>query len=154
MDPADAAEAHALLTYPKGTAGGLMTTAYVIAPPDLRAGDAASYLRPQLDDPDWVYYVYVVADARERRLLGVFTLRDLLMAEPDTRVEEFMQRQVRQVRPDTPAAKVAKIMSDYNLLALPVTDATGRLLGIVSVDDALEVILPPSLRRRLPRIFS
>ena len=154
MDPVEAAEAHALLTYPKDTAGGLMTTDYVIAPADLLAGEAAAYLRPQLAKPDWVYYVYVVSDARERRLLGVFTLRDLLLADPTQPLAAVMKRDVRRVGPMTPAPKVAKIMSDYNLLALPVTDAQGRLLGIVSVDDALEVVLPPALRHRLPRIFS
>jgi CBS domain-containing protein len=154
MDPTEAAEAHALLTYSKHTAGGIMTTDYVIAPADLLVGDAAAYLRPQLAKPDWVYYVYVVSDTRERRLLGVFTLRDLLLAEPSQPLADVMTRDVRRVGPETPASMVAKTMSYYNLLALPVTDAQGRLLGIVSVDDALEIVLPVSLRRRLPRVFS
>jgi magnesium transporter len=153
MTPDEAADAHALLTYSKHTAGGLMTTDYVIATPDLPVAETAAYLRPQLSEPDWVYYVYVVADARERRLLGVFTLRDLLLAEPNQLLSTLMLKDVRTVSPETPARQVAKLMSDYNLLALPVTDAQGRLLGIVSVDDALEVILPPALRRRLPHIF-
>lgn len=154
MDPAGAADAHALLTYPKDTAGGLMTTDYVIAPADLPAGEVAAYIRPQLAKPDWVYYVYVVGDTRERSLLGVFTLRDLLLADPAQPLTAVMTHGVRRVTPETPAPRVAQIMSDYNLLALPVTDAQGRLLGIVSVDDALEVVLPVALRRRLPRIFS
>ena len=69
-------------------------------------------------------------------------------------VGEFMVAVPRRVDPDTPAATVAQIMSEYNLMALPVTDRDGRLLGIVGVDDALEVILPDELRRRIPRVFS
>jgi CBS domain-containing protein len=154
MNAAEAAEVHALLTYPKHTAGGLMTTDFVTAPPDLTVRDATTYLRPQLSKPDWVYYIYVVDDKAGQKLLGVFSLRDLLLAPPDASVAAIMETQPRCVGPDTPAATVAQIMSDYNLLALPVTDEEERLLGIVSVDDALEIVLPPDLRRRLPRIFS
>ncbi len=60
----------------------------------------------------------------------------------------------RHVQPDAPAATVARIMSEYNLMAMPVTDEKGRLLGIVGVDDALETILPEDLKRRVPRVFS
>jgi Mg/Co/Ni transporter MgtE len=154
MDPVEAADVHALLTYAKNTAGGLMTTDYVIAPPDLPVREAIGYLRPQLEKPDWIYYIYVVSDIRERRLLGVLTLRDLLLADPDAEMRAIMTAKPRRVNPDTPAPRVAQIMSEYNLMALPVTDEHDRLLGIVSVDDALEIILPQSLRRRLPHIFS
>lgn len=154
MSPAEAADIHALLTYPKDTAGGLMTTDYVIVPRELRVSEMLSYLKPQLERPDWVYYVYVVEEVHERLLLGVLSLRDLLLADPERRVDEIMVRVPRQVEPDATAATVARIMSEYNLMALPVVDGKGRLLGIVSVDDALEVILPAALRRRVPRVFS
>lgn len=154
MKPAEAGDVHALLTYPKDTAGGLMTTDLVLAPRELTVGEAPTYLRPQLENPDWVYYVYVVDDMRERKLAGVFSLRDLLLAEPAQRVDEIMTMAPRHVPPDAPATSVAQMMSEYNLMAMPVTDNDGRLLGIVSVDDALETILPNELRRRLPRVFS
>lgn len=154
MIPQEAADVHALLTYAKDTAGGLMTTDYVVAPRGLRVAEATAYLRPQIETPEWVYYVYVVEETQERRLAGVLSLRDLMLAEPSQRMEDIMTRLPRYVYPDVPAAQVAQIMSEYNLMALPVTDHEGRLLGIVSVDDALEVILPVDLRRSVPRVFS
>jgi len=152
MDPAEAADVHALLTYPRDTAGGLMSTDYLMAPRGLRVGAALDHLRPQLEKPDVVYYVYVVDDERERRLQGGFSLRDLLLADPARTVDDIMAALPRRVAPDTSAGEVARAMSEYNLVALPVVDPEGRLLGVVSVDDALEVILPPGLRRRVPRI--
>jgi Mg/Co/Ni transporter MgtE len=154
MDAEEAADVHALLTYSKHTAGGLMTTDVVLAPPQLRVQDATTYLRPQLVKPDWVYYVYVVDNETDRHLLGVLSLRELMLAPSEATMEDIMAPQPRCVGPDTPAATVAQVMSDYNLLALPVVDEDDRLLGIVSVDDALEVVLPVDLRRRVPRIFS
>ncbi len=149
-----AADIHALLTYAKDTAGGLMTTAYVAAPRSLPIREAAEFLRPQFERPDWVYYVYVVEDMTERKLVGVFTLRDLLLANQDLTVTDIMSTELRTAEPKTPAKKVAQTMSEYNLMALPITDAGGRLLGIVAVDDALSEILPNDLRRRVPRVFS
>lgn len=154
MVPEEAADVHALLTYPKNTAGGLMTTDYVMAPRALRAGEAAAYLRPQLERHHVVAYIYVVEETRDRRLAGYLSLRDLLLADPSARLDAVMTADLRHVSPDTHAAKVARIMSEYDLLALPVTDPEGRLLGIISVDDALEIILPRALRRRIPRVFS
>jgi Mg/Co/Ni transporter MgtE len=154
MEPAEAADVHALLTYPKDSAGGLMTTDYVIVQSDLDVRQAVAYLRPQLAKPDWVYYIYVVSDVRERHLEGVLSLRDLLLAPAERRIGEIMTALPRQVSPDTPAPRVAQIMAEYNLVALPVTDRQGRLLGIVSVDDALESTLPADLRRQIPRVFS
>jgi len=154
MLPQDAADVHALLTYSAHTAGGLMTTDYLLAPHDLLVGDTIAYLRPQLARPDWIYYIYIVQDPRERRLAGVVSLRALLLADPTQRLEQIMARDLRHVAPEAPAARVAQIMSEYNLLALPVIDPQGRLLGIVSVDDALETILPANLRRHIPRVFS
>ena len=148
------ADIHALLTYAKDTAGGLMTTAYVVAPRSLPTRGAAEFLRSQIARPDWVYYVYVVEDLKERKLVGVFTLRDLLLAGQEGTVEDIMSTDIRSAKPDTPAKNVAQTMSEYNLMALPITDPKGRLLGIVAVDDALAVILPNELRRRVPRVFS
>lgn len=154
MAPAHAADLHALLTYPKETAGGLMTTDYVIVPRGLQVDEVIATIKPRLVRPDWVYYVYVVQDERERRLLGVASLRDLMLAQPDRLIDDVMTIVPRRVDPTAPASAVAQVMSEYNLTALPVTDGANRLLGIVSVDDALAVILPRDLRRRLPRVFS
>jgi len=96
--------------------------------------------------------VYVVDDEEERRLRGGFSLRDLLLADPARTVDDIMDTDPRRATPDMPARLVARTMAEYNLMALPVTDPQGRLLGVVSVDDALDVILPAELRRRVPRI--
>jgi len=152
MDPTEAADVHALLTYPHNTAGGLMSTDYMMAPRGLRIGATLDHIRPQMEKPDVVYYVYVVDDEEERRLRGGFSLRDLLLADPARTVDDIMDANPRRAAPDLPARLVARIMAEYNLMALPVTDPQGRLLGVVSVDDALDVILPAALRRRVPRI--
>ena len=79
---------------------------------------------------------------------------DLLLADPAQRVDDVMTPAIRRITPDVPASAVAQCMSEYNLMAVPVIDDQGRLLGVVSVDDAVEVILPDELRRRIPRVFS
>ena len=152
MNPTEAADVHALLTYPHNTAGGLMSTDYMMAPRGLRVGATLAHIRPQMEKPDMVYYVYVVDDEEERRLRGGFSLRDLLLADPARTVDDIMDANPRRATPDMPARLVARTMAEYNLMALPVTDPQGRLLGVVSVDDALDVILPTELRRRVPRI--
>lgn len=154
LPPEPAAELHALLTYAKDTAGGLMTTDYVVAPRDLHAREAPAFLRAQMRKPDWVYYIYVVESMDDRRLRGVASLRDLFLADPDQTMDEIMVPSPRSVRPGALAKQVAHMMGEYNLNALPVTDAAGRLLGIVGVDDAMKVLLPANLSRSIPRVFS
>jgi Mg/Co/Ni transporter MgtE len=97
--------------------------------------------------------VYVVDSLMSNRLLGVLTLRDLLLADPEAAVADVMETDLQVVTPNTPARTVARIIAEYNLLALPVVDEEGRLLGIVTVDDAMELMLPEGWRRRLPRVF-
>lgn len=153
MRPSDAANVHALLTYSKASAGGLMTTDYVMAPRDLRVGEAHEYLREQIQETDLVYYIYVVEEEQERVLVGVTSLRDLWLAGPEQRFDEVMMHDPQRIGPEDPAGTVAQMLSEYNLLSLPVTDEEGRLLGVVTIDDALEVLLPAELRRSVPRIF-
>ncbi len=145
---------HALLTYPADTAGGMMTTDYVYVPRGLTVGEAVSFLRPQMETPDWVYYVYVVEGELDRRLLGVLTLRDLFIAAAGRTIDDLFKAAPRHAFTNTPAREVARMMSAYNLVALPVTSNGGHLLGIVSVDDAFAATLPAGLRRQLPRVFS
>jgi len=131
-----------------------MTTDYVLAPVWLRVGEAAAYLRPQLQRADPAGVIYVSADAQERRLLGVLALRDLDVADPALRLGDIMTPARHRVLPGAAVPVVTQIMSAYHLLALPVTAPDGRLLGSVSVDDVLNAILPADLRRCLPRMFS
>ncbi|HEY7062024.1 MAG TPA: CBS domain-containing protein [Chloroflexota bacterium] len=151
MEPDEAAEVRELLAYPEDTAGGIMTNEYATVPPAMTAQEAIAYLRREAEALDEVYYVYVV-DADEH-LLGVFTLRDLIVAAPDAPVSGFAQPAEVRVQLYDPQEHVARVIAKYNLLAVPVVDDDNRLHGIVTVDDAVDIILPVAWKKRLPRIF-
>ena len=154
MEPEAASDVRLLLTFAAKSAGGLMTTDFVIALEHETTRDAVEHLRTQLSKPDLVYYVYVVDDADRRGLRGVVSLRDLLLAKPDARLADVMNRDVHSVDAEAPGREVARVMREYNLLALPVVDDEGRMLGLVTADDVLDMMLPQSVRRHLPRLFS
>ena len=151
MERDEADEVRELLGYPEDTAGGIMTTAYVAIPEDLTAAQTIERLRELEPDAETIYYVYVV-DA-QGRLVGVLSLRDLIVAKPDTLVREFMHKEPVAVSALTPQDEVAQVVARYNLLAVPVVDDKGVLLGIVTVDDAIDTVLPTAWKRRLPRVF-
>lgn len=151
MEPEDAEDVKELLAYEDNTAGGLMTTEYVAISKDMTAQQTIERIRELEPSAETVYYIYVV-DSSEH-LVGVISLRDLIVAQPSTVVEEFMVSKVVHVHPDAPVEEIAQTLSDYNLLALPVVDEESRLQGIITVDDALEEILPEDWRRRVPRLW-
>ena len=153
MEAEESADVRLLLGYAEHSAGGMMTTDFVIALEHETTAQAVEYIRGQLDEPDLVYYVYVVDDPDNQRLVGVVSLRDLLFAAPDQALRSSMRSAPRTVRPAVSALEVARVMTEYNLLALPVVDAAGRMLGLVTADDALEILLPDSLKRHVPRLF-
>ncbi|MBI2760820.1 MAG: magnesium transporter [Chloroflexi bacterium] len=153
MDPEQAEDVRDLMAYEEDTAGGIMTTEIVVVPVELRVGEAMRYLREQAEMPELIYYVYVVDSLTDSRLLGVLSLRDLLLADPAADVSSVMETDLQTARPDDEARDIARTIAEYNLLALPVTDDHGRLLGVVTVDDAMELLLPEGWRRRLPRVF-
>lgn len=151
MEPEDAEDVKELLEYEDNTAGGLMTTEYVAIGKELTAQQTIEKIRELEPSAETVYYIYVV-DSSEH-LAGVISLRDLIIAQPSSQVDDFMVSNVVHVHPDASVEEVAQTLSDYNLLALPVVDDENRLLGIVTVDDALEEILPEGWRRRVPRLW-
>ncbi|MCX8053359.1 MAG: CBS domain-containing protein [Armatimonadetes bacterium] len=151
MEPEEAKDVKELLAYDEKTAGGLMTTEYVSISKDMTAQQVIDKIRELEPDAETIYYVYVTDSAGH--LVGVISLRDLIVAKPDTQVEEFMTEKVIHVHTDAPIEEVAQTLSDYNLLAVPVVDEENELKGIVTVDDALEEILPEDWRRRVPRIW-
>jgi CBS domain-containing protein/sporulation protein YlmC with PRC-barrel domain len=152
MEADEAEDVRELLAYPDECAGGLMTTDVVTVPPDVTAGEAITLVRTQAAAMDNVYYVYVV-DAQER-LLGALSLRELIVAEPSTPIGRVMHRELIRGRLDDTHEEVARLIAKYNLLALPIVDDTGRLKGIVTVDDAMDVILPDDWKARVPRVYS
>lgn len=149
MEPAEAEDVRELLSFPEDEAGGLMTTEYIAVSVSLTAEECIEALRVLEPEAENVYYVYVVDE--EEHLQGVLSLRDLIVAKPRTPIRDFMRRDVVTVRVDASRQEVAAVMSKYNLLALPVVDADEHLRGIVTIDDALDVMLPEGVKRRLPR---
>ncbi len=149
METQDAADVRELLTFPESTAGGMMTTEFVAVSSELSAQACIETLRVLGPEAHNVYYVYVL-DA-DKHLDGVLSLRDLIVSPPNLRVNEFLIRDVVSVNLDATRDEVAAVMAKYNLMALPVVDEDGHLRGIVTVDDALESVLPDGVKRRLPK---
>jgi CBS domain-containing protein len=143
-----------LLPYDDDTAGGLMTTEFIHVPRSLSVGEAIARLREMAETPNMIYYFYVVAEEGSWKLDGVIALRSLILADPSARLDEVMRHEFQTAHPDDSARDVAHRIAEYNLLALPVVDESGEILGIVTVDDAMEILLPKGWRSRLPRLFS
>lgn len=151
MEKDDREDVSELLAYPENSAGGIMTTEVATVPPDITAAEAIERLREQEPEVETVYYIYVTD--RSQHLLGVFSLRDLLRVPPLRKVREFMTEDPVAVRATAGEEEVAQIIAKYNLLALPVVDDEWVLHGIVTVDDAIDLVLPLAWKKRLPRIF-
>jgi len=149
METDEARDVKELLAYEEDTAGGLMTTEYVAVHERLTAQGCIDELRRMEPDAESIYYVFVT-DADER-LRGVLSLRDLIVARPDTPIRSLMIRDVIAVHLNDSAEEVAAVLSKYNLLAVPVVDEEFHIQGLVTVDDVLDAVLPESVKRKLPR---
>jgi magnesium transporter len=175
MEQMEEAEAVApLLSYPEDSAGGIMN----LAPPSLRrqmtAGEAFDFIRESYHDANETFYLYVLD--RNERLIGVVNLRALILARRDQTIEEIMSHDVFTIRVDMDQEAVAELFSRYDLLALPVVDFEDRLVGLITVDDVVDVMreeatediyrlaqmspqsdifssIPQSLRNRLPWLY-
>jgi len=153
MEGEEQADVAELLPYEDDTAGGLMTTEFVTLPRDLTVAEALARLREMAKTPNMIYYLYVVASEGSWQLEGVIALRSLILADPASPLSEVMRSEFQMARVDASATEVAHQIAEYNLLALPVVDDTGDILGIITVDDAMEILLPKDWRQRLPRLF-
>lgn len=125
-----------LAAYPEDTVGAIMTSEYALLEPGLTAYAAVERLRQEAPDKETIYHAYVV-DA-QRRLIGVVSLRGLIVAPSTTTVEALMTRDVVSVRADAPVRDAINAIDRYDLIAVPVTDGDDALVGIVTVDDVLE----------------
>lgn len=134
----DAEDVRPLLGHPDESAGGLMTTDYVALRRHTTAGQAIEFLRQTWIEQSTPYYLYVID--RNRKLLGVVGLRELVVAPPETVAEALMKRDVVFVTTDTDQEEAARQMSHYDLLALPVVDADGVLQGVITHDDIIDVL--------------
>jgi len=151
MEKDDAEDLCELLSYPEHSAGGIMTTAYAWARLDDSAARAIERLREQEPEAETVYYIYVVD--RSEHLRGVFSLRELLMTPPEKKVRDFMTENPISVHTEASEEEVTDIIAKYNLLALPVVDEEDELHGIITIDDAIDLVLPLAWKKRLPRVF-
>ena len=127
-----------LLRYGSQTAGGIMTSEVLALAEELTVEEALAYLRQHSDHLEMIYYLYIVDS--EQHLIGIVSLRALVVAEPGTVLRELMDRNVIWVRAETDQEEVARIIAKYDLLGVPVVDSEDHLLGIVTVDDVIDVI--------------
>jgi magnesium transporter len=138
LEDEDAADVRDLLQYEPDTAGGIMTTEYITLQADMTAQEAIEHLRVVGPDAETIYYVYAVDDGD--RLVGVLSLRDLIVAPPQRAVRNIMRTKVVSVPADMDQEEVARAVSKYNLSAIPVTDKWDRLVGVITVDDVIDVL--------------
>jgi len=141
----------ALASHPEHTAGSLMTTDFVMLPRKATAGKALAWIRRERPEQHMMTYLFIVDP--DERLVGVVSLRDLVLAEPDDQVQSFMDDDLVEVTAEVDEEEVGRIMTKYDLLAIPVVDGERRLLGIVTLDDALEAVVPDDWKQRLPRLY-
>jgi magnesium transporter len=134
----DADEVIPLLGYPDDTAGGLMTTSYLALRRHTSAEQAIQFIRQVSPDTSIPYYLYVVD--REKRLIGVVGLRTLIIASQETLIETIMDREVISVSVGVDQEEVARVLTRYDLAALPVVDDQNRLVGVITHDDVSDVI--------------
>ena len=151
MEKEEADDVRHLLTFPEDSAGGIMTTDYAVVPPDVTAEQAIRLLRENASDIGTLIYVYVTD--LEEHLIGVFSLTDLIFADPNTLVSDFMDDRVKKVFALDEQEDVAQIITKYDLLAVPVVNQENIIQGIVTADDALDKIIPTAWKKRLPRFY-
>ena len=168
MEPEEAADVQQLLAYDEDSAGRIMTTDFVRIHAGATVAEALGLIRTLEEVPDPLLAVYVVGgqseavdapeppapDGELAYLRGIVRLRSLIIADPATALAELMEDDVPTVSPEDRAEDAARVLAEYNLLAVPVLDQAGRMIGIVTVDDALAVLLPEIWQRRGARAFA
>jgi magnesium transporter len=139
LDPVTRKEVSALLAYEEDEAGGLMNPRYARVRPDMSVDEAVAYLRKQANGhPETLYYLYVLDD--QQHLLGVVSLRELFAAPAQSLVREAMQKDVVTALEEQDQESVSRLFSEHGLVAIPVVDSEGKMKGIVTVDDIVEVV--------------
>lgn len=125
------------LNFPEDSAGRLMTSHFFTLSSDLTTQEGLEMIRKKSQEES-IYYIYVVSE--DQRLTGVVSLRDLAISSPNTLISNIAKKEVVTVKPEVPEEEVAQLVSHYDFIALPVVDEIGRILGIVTVDDILDII--------------
>ena len=151
MQPEEAHDVEELLEHEEDTAGGLMTTEHVAFTPSVTVAEAIQRIRDEAKEAETIYYLYVTDP--QGKLLGVLSLRELIQADPGQPLEQLMHPEVITLRAETGLREVAELLTKYNLLTLPVVGGEGEMLGIVTVDDVLNLILPMIWKKRAVKRF-
>ena len=139
VDPETAHTIQTLLAYEPDTAGGIMTPEYASVYPEMSADQAINHLRERYRETEDLYYIYVVD--KENHLLGVVSIRDLVLALPTHKIAEFMNIKIKGVcAPEMDREQVALLIAEHNLVSLPVVGVNNDLLGIITVDDVIDII--------------
>lgn len=150
IEKEEAEDIQELLSHEEDTAGGLMTNVFIAYPPETTVRKAIENFKRDAEVFETVYYIYVM-DTNEK-LFGVVSLRDMILADLDAKLSDIMATKLKTVTPETDEMEVAGIISKYNLLAIPVIDTEGFILGIVTIDDIIDRILPPSAKRQRRKV--
>ncbi|TNF52696.1 magnesium transporter [bacterium] len=150
IEKREAQDIQELLSHEEDTAGGLMTNEFIAYPPELKIAEAIEKFKIDAHSVETVYYIYII-DEKER-LKGVTSLRDMLLSAPDVPLSDVMETKLKTVAPDADQYDAAEIISKYNLFALPVVDEEGELLGIVTIDDIMDILLPPLSKKKRRKI--
>lgn len=148
VNEADRKDIATLFDYPEHSVGAVMTTDYSWLPPGITAADAIEQIRQQAPERETIYYIYVLEDTplrteaglAPRKLLGVVSLRDLILAHRNTLVRDLMTEEFVSIQFDEHAEKAAQLLARFDFIAIPVLDAQGGLLGIITHDDVIDVI--------------
>lgn len=138
LDREEATVLAGLLAFPPDTAGGLMSPEVIALPLSMTVQEAIDSLRRRVEEAETIYYAYAVDE--QGRLLGVFSLRDMALARPDSPLSSLLKRDVISIPVEADAEEVARLFDKYNYYALPVVNTDGKLLGIITIDDVIDVI--------------
>src|SRR5215213_6435447 len=138
MEAPEAEDIRELMAYPPDTAGGRMTTEFASLRADLTADQALAAIRRVAREAETIYYVYVTDDSE--RLLGVLSLRDLVLAAPDSPIEQVTVHELVKVHADDDQETAARLLAERGLLAIPVVDAAEKLVGIITADDVADIL--------------
>lgn len=146
LEKEDAEDIQELLGHEDDTAGGIMTTEYISYRPEMTVHETIEKFRRDAEEVETVYYLYITDE--DEKLKGAISLRELLLSSPDARLSDIMTKKLKTAAPDADEMKVAGVIAKYNLVALPVVDSEGFMLGIVTIDDIMDRILSASARRK------
>ncbi|HXY62102.1 MAG TPA: CBS domain-containing protein [Nitrospirota bacterium] len=149
MEKDEAEDVQELLEHEEDTAGGLMTTEYLAFLPDMTVEEAIKELRLEAPNIESIYYLFILD--LDERVIGVISLKNLILAMPHTLLGDIMKSPVKTLPLNAGEKDVAEFVSKYNLLAAPVVDENGIMRGIITVDDVVDLLLPPASRKKRRR---